>query len=417
MRRSLPQPSEALDAPPSGPWWQRLNPWRHFAAALGWAIFALVVVGAVVAAEWAASEAARHVAAAARVRLRQTANQAADALMAQLQVRLAAMRATAAQWPVLKGGAPGLVERLEALQAQQPELGWIGALDGSGQWLAATAPWPQADTLPGQPWLARARRNPVVALHRSHDQGVVDVLVLAVPLPADEGAPAGVLVARLPWLWLQAELDAQLRAIGDGVPIELLLTGPGGRVLAGPPAVRGLAPGADLSGAGRYLLERANAPEQDEEPAAGSAPGGAWQLWVRESARQALAPARQTHGAVLIGVLAVGLLAALAAVAVAHWLLRRLDTLARQARAVRSGRRDAIDIPAGRDEVHAIGVTLARLITHWQDEKAALTMKAAGPGSRQWTGLKRNAPSPLCTASASSGSSLSFPESSARICP
>ncbi|MBS0390023.1 MAG: HAMP domain-containing protein [Proteobacteria bacterium] len=373
MRRSLPQPNEAMDAPPPLPWWQRLNPWRHFAAALGWAMFALVVVGALVAAEWAASEAARHVAVAARARLQQTANQAADALMAQLQVRLAAMRATAAQWPLLPGAAAALGDSLAALQAQQPELGWIGAVDASGQWLAATAPWPEAHSLPGQPWLERARRNPVVVLHRSHDQGMLDSLVLAVPMTAGAGERGAVLVAQLPWLWLQAVLDAQLRAIGGGVPIELLLTGPGGRVLAGPPAVRGLAPGADLSDGGRYLLERAHAPLSEERLAEEGAAGGAWQLWVRESARQALAPARETHQAVLIGVLAVGLLAALAAVGVARWLLRRLDALAQQARAVRAGRRDSIDIPAGRDEVHAIGVTLAQLISHWQEEKAALT--------------------------------------------
>ena len=39
------------------------------------------------------------------------------------------------------------------------------------------------------------------------------------------------------------------------------------------------------------------------------------------------------------------------------------------------------------------------------------------PDSGRWTGLKRNASSLLCTAFASSGLSLSFLASSARICP
>ena len=39
------------------------------------------------------------------------------------------------------------------------------------------------------------------------------------------------------------------------------------------------------------------------------------------------------------------------------------------------------------------------------------------PGSSRWTRSQPNAPLPLCTASASSGSSLSFPASSALICP
>ncbi|MBS0506270.1 MAG: hypothetical protein JSR53_02690 [Proteobacteria bacterium] len=370
MRRSLTQPLDPTKTPRE-PWWQRLNPWRHFAAALGWAMFTLVVVGALLAAEWAASEAERHVAKAAGVRLQQTANQAADALLTQLQLRLAAMRATAAQWSLQPGQGADWQARLAALQGQQPELSWLGAIDGQERWLAATAALQDADMLPGQAWLARARQAPVVVLHRSHEQGDLDMLVLAVPMAAEGGAPPGVLVAQLPWLWLQAELDAQLRALGDGTPVELLLTGPAGRVLAGPPAVRALPPGADLSAAGRYLLGRASA-----SPAGEAGPGaqdGAWQLWVREAAGEALAPARQTHRAVLVGVLAVGLLAALAAVVVARWLLRRLDALARQALQVRQGLRQAIDIPAGRDEVHAIGVTLAQLISHWQEEKAALT--------------------------------------------
>ncbi|WOO31275.1 sensor histidine kinase [Diaphorobacter limosus] len=374
MRRSLIQPTDPDGVPPPRePWWRRLNPWRHFAAALGWAMFSLVVVGALLAAEWAASEAERQVAAAARVRLQQTANQAADALLTQLQLRLAAMRATAAQWPLQPERGADWQARLAALQIQQPELGWLGAIDGQGRWLAATAALQDADLLPGQAWLARARLAPVVVLHRSHAQGALDTLVLAVPMMAREGAAPGVLLAQLPWLWLQAELDAQLRAIGDGTPVELLLTGPGGQVLAGPASARALPPGGDLSAAGRYLLGHASAAPAADAGAGQASPEAVWQLWVREAAAQALAPARQTHRAVLMGVLVVGLLAALAAVVVARWLLRRLDALARQAQQVGQGRRQAVDIPTGRDEVHVIGVTLAQLIGHWQDEKAALT--------------------------------------------
>lgn len=364
MPRSLTQSTESRATPRHDAWWQRLNPWRHFAALLGWAIFVLVVVGALAAAEWAASEAERHVAAAARVRLKQTANQAADALMTELQLRLAVMRATAAQWALQPARGVDWDARLAALQNQQPELGWLGVLDGDGHSLAATDRLPAPDTLVGQSWLARARLAPVVVLHRSHGQVLADVLVLAVPLPAHDAAAPGVLVAQLPWLWLQAELDAQLRAIGGGAPMELMLTGPGDQVLAGPPAVRALSPGADLSGAGRYLLEHA---------AESGAPDAAWRLWVRESADLALAPARQTHAAVLVGVLSVGLLAALAAVAVARWLLRRLNALALQAEQLRHGQRQVIEVPPGRDEVHAIGVTLAQLSAQWQHEKAALT--------------------------------------------
>ena len=376
-------PGAGNAAPPHESLWQRLNPLRHFAAALGWAMFALVVAGALVAGQWAANEAERHVAASARARLAQTANQAGDALLAQVRLPLAAMQAVAGQWALQAPPQPAaMAARLAALQARVPELGWLGVLDARGQWQGMTDAWPGADALPGQPWLAQAASRAVVALHRGRGMdGEDDALLLAVPqggteTDADADAPpAGVLVARLPWLWLQAQLDAHLRAMGDGEPVELMLLGPGGRLLAASRAVRGRPAGLDWSEGGRYLVGQAGAffsPVAQAATTPGIAAPGVWQLRVRERADRALAPARQTHRAVLAGVLAVGLLAALAAALVAHRLLARLDALARQARAVRRGERTRIDVPPGRDEVHAIGATLADLVDGLQQEQARL---------------------------------------------
>lgn len=372
MDGSLNHALETGGGAPREALWRRLNPLRHFTAALGWAMFALVVAGALVAAEWAANEAERHVAASARAGLAQTANQAGDALLAQVRLRLAVMQAAAGQWALdAPPSPPAMAARLAALQARAPELSWLGVLDARGQWRGMTDAWPGADALPGQAWLAQAASRAVVALHHGLAAGGADeALLLAVPLADADAPPAGVLVARLPWLWLQAQLDAHLRAMGEGVPYELMLLGPEGRLLAGSRAVRGHPAGFDWSEGGRYLVGQAGA-FFSPVAAPGTAPE-VWQLRVRERADQALAPARQTHRAVLAGVLAVGLLAALAAALVAHHLLARLDALARQARAVRRGERVQIDVPRGRDEVHAIGVTLADLIAGLQQEKTRL---------------------------------------------
>jgi signal transduction histidine kinase len=67
-----------------------------------------------------------------------------------------------------------------------------------------------------------------------------------------------------------------------------------------------------------------------------------------------------------------GVLAALAALTVTHWLTRRLATLAADAAAVHRGQRDTIAVPAGHDEVSRIGAALSELVGHLQDEKAAL---------------------------------------------
>ncbi|MEZ5607643.1 MAG: histidine kinase [Burkholderiaceae bacterium] len=347
---------------------QRLDPRRHIAAAVGWAVFVLVTVGALVAAELAASTAEREMRADTQARLGQAAGQAADALVARVQVLLSALQASAAQWPSDGAAASSWAERLQALQRAQPVLGWIGLRDAQGRLLAATGGLDAAPPGALQGHLEQALRAPQLILHRAHAADEDDALVLTVPLAGAGAPPAGVLVAQLPWLWLQAELDARLRALAGGAPLQLLLLDAQGRLLAGPPQLRDGVLLADPSEHGRYLVGR----PPDAADAGGPAGGAGWQLVVREDAASALARARETRRAVLLGVLGVGLLAALAVVGVAHRPLRRLRTLAQQARAVQGGQRPSVAVPAGRDEVHAIGQALAELIDHLQAEKAAL---------------------------------------------
>lgn len=367
MPRSLTEPAPLPPRPSA--WWQRLNPWRHFAAALGGAVVLLVVVGAVLAAQWAAREAEQQLYAAAQQRLQLLANQGADALLTRLQLRLAVLRTAAAQWALQDVTAQALTQNLQALQTQQPELRWLGLRSASGAWLAMTAPWSQAQqgalshVLPTTGGEGGAQ--PLVLLQRSQGQGPLDTLILAVPLPGGDGVGGtGLLLAKLPWLWLQAEVDAQLRALDAQGRIEFLLLSADGHLLAGPATALATHAGAqvDVTQGGRYLARQA--------VAAGADAG--WQLWVREPSAQALALAHHTHRAVLLGVLGGGLLLALVVLLVAHRLLRRLNALAAQARAVHAGTRQQIDVPPGQDEVHTIGVTLAQLIGHWQAERAAL---------------------------------------------
>ncbi|MBS0402071.1 MAG: hypothetical protein JSS18_06200 [Proteobacteria bacterium] len=368
MTSSLSQAPTPDDGAVREPLAQRLDPRRHIAAAVGWAVFVLVVVGALVAAELAAGTAERQVRADTQARLGQTAGQAADALAARVQVLLAALQASAAQWQLDGAGAPDWAARLQALQRAQPVLGWIGLRDAQGQLLAATDAADAAAPAALQGHMAQALRAPQLIVQRARAAGADDALVLSVPLAAAGAPPAGVLVAQLPWLWLQAELDARLRALAGGAPLQLLLLDAQDRLLAGPPEVPEGAPLADPSQQGRYLVGRPS-PRAD----AGTPAGGAgWKLLVREDAVSALAQARQARRTMLLGVLGAGLLAALVAVGVAHRPLRRLRALARQARAVQGGQRAGVAVPAGRDEVHAIGQALAELIEHLQAEKAAL---------------------------------------------
>ena len=139
MTQSLSQAAASDgEGPPSERWWQHLDPRRHIAAAVGWAVFILMTLGALIAGGVAASTAEREMRADTRARLVQTAGQTADALLAQVEVLLAAMQATAAQWRLDTAQAPTLDERLRALQTEQPALGWIGLQDATGALVAAT---------------------------------------------------------------------------------------------------------------------------------------------------------------------------------------------------------------------------------------------------------------------------------------
>ena len=85
MTQSLSQAAASDgEGPPSERWWQHLDPRRHIAAAVGWAVFILMTLGALIAGGVAASTAEREMRADTRARLVQTAGQTADALLDDL---------------------------------------------------------------------------------------------------------------------------------------------------------------------------------------------------------------------------------------------------------------------------------------------------------------------------------------------
>ena len=186
MTQSLSQAAASDgEGPLSERWWQHLDPRRHIAAAVGWAVFILMTLGALIAGGVAASTAEREMRADTRARLVQTAGQTADALLAQVEVLLAAMQATAAQWRLDTAQAPTLDERLRALQTEQPALGWIGLQDATGALVAATDAAAPPATL--SPELQQALRTPRVILRRARDIDLADSYMVG-DMTTDSGA-------------------------------------------------------------------------------------------------------------------------------------------------------------------------------------------------------------------------------------
>lgn len=358
----------------------RLSPRRHLSAAIGWSVLVVVALASLVAGNLAASE-AEHAARASTERLlAQFATQVDHGLRVSLRNRLSIVEATAAQIAASGDrGADAVRRHLDAVQAQFPEFAWLGVADVHGRIVAATGDLLRGESVAQRPWFAGARtgrylgdpgeaelpgRYPPNAADGA-PQRYIDV---AAPIRLDSGGLAGVVGGQLAWEWierLQAEL---LGALDSRRRLELLLADGRDVVTLGPSDWLGrtLQAIGDVGEGGAYLVGR---------HAAGQADGVdlGWQVVVRQPSDQALAPVERLRRTVFATVLLAGLLAALLAVGVTHWLTRRLAALAAEAGAVRRGERVGLSVPAGDDEVSRIGAALAELVGHLQREKAALT--------------------------------------------
>ena len=363
----------------SAAWVRGLHPRRHLAAAIGWAVFTLVTLAALVAANVAGNKAEQRARADTERLLAQFASQIRHALAMSLDTRRSIVQATAAQIVASSDrGTDALRRHVEAVQLQFPEFAWLGVVDDRGRVVAASGGLLQGEDVSAQSWFQQGRLGPYLGEVReapllasqlpSRPGGAAPRFVeVAMPLTPSAGRNVGVLGAYLSWDWIERQQADLRRALDTRRQLELLLTAENGSVLAGPARWRGrtLTGDSDLTDGGTYVVGR--------QPAHLSKDGDlAWNVVVRQGADAALETARTTRQAVFVVVLATGLLAAAAAVLVTRMLTRRLARLADEAQAVRSGAKRSLDLPAGADEVSRIGATLAEVVDHLQQEKQAL---------------------------------------------
>ncbi len=359
--------------------WQRLDPRLHLASAVGWSVFALVMLAALAAAKLAAGEAELRARLDAEQLLGQFAIQIRHALTLNLATRQSIMLATAAQIVASNDrGDDALRRHLEAVQVQFPEFAWLGVVDDSGHITAATGGLLEKQVVIALRWFQQGRERLLVGevhtiqslqdlLPPAVDGKPMRFIDIAVPLAHGGESKVGVLGAELSWDWierLQAEL---LRGLDTRRKLDLILAAGDGTVLVGPPDWLGrpLPDATALAASGRFLVGRDSGDGREVN-------GQAWTVIVRQDAASALAPAQSTRQTVFVTVLLAGLVSAVLAVAITRWLLRRLGRLAEQAQAVRRGERSALTLPAGHDEVSRIGATLAEVVDHLQHEKQAL---------------------------------------------
>ena len=354
---------------------QRLDPRRHLAVAVGWAVFAIITTAAVVGANWAALRAEDQSSADAQALLSALAARARAYMVTQLSIRRAIVQTTAIQIVASADrGNEAVLRHLEPVRAQFPEFLWLGASDDHGRITAATGRAPRDASASTLPWFVRGLRAPMLGEVEAAPQWLVApgapatrVLSVGAPLRQTNGPTVGVLGAYLSWTWFAAMPEAAVGLPSLRRGLQIFVTTADGTVLIGPPGWPQRAPGdaAALAAHGAYLVGEARAPG-----VVGSDP--AWHVAVRQPADTALAPARHTRNVVFGIVLTAGLLAAAAAFATTRVLMRRLSQLSRDADAVRRGERTALTVPAGKDEIARIGHVLAELVTRLQQEKQSL---------------------------------------------
>lgn len=354
---------------------RQLDPRLHIAAAIGWAVFGVVTLAALIAANLASNQAERRARADAEGLLAEFATQVRDALSMVLETRRSLLQATAAQIASSTDRDPATLRRtLFAAQSQFPEFTWLGVADAAGNIVAETGNSSLHINVSALPWFRQGSKAPFVS--DPHAAAIATDLPAVArdgqsPLWIDAAAPlpgGGALGALLEWTWVEQQVLRMQRALNKNRQVELLLVARDGTVLVGPPKWNGrsLAGDRDATEDGNYVIgSRAHLRLADGL-------GLGWTAIVRQPAELALVQATTTRRTVFLIVFIAGLLAAALAALATRLLTRRLTRLAADAEAVRLGDRRSLAAPTGEDEVSRIGATLSQVVDHLQAEKQAL---------------------------------------------
>ncbi|MBT9502476.1 MAG: hypothetical protein IV092_14630 [Burkholderiaceae bacterium] len=358
----------------------RLNPRLYLAAAMGWAVFAVVTLAALIAAHLAAEQAELRARSDAESLLAEFATQVRDTLSMHLETRRALLQATATQIAASEDRSARTLSRaLGALQAQYPEYSWLGIASGAGRMIVDTDRIPPGTDVSQVPWFHESSAQPYVSDARPQSRDVAATLAagaglsgrsidMSIPLDPSLGPAGGVIAAEVSWSWVELVVARMQTAFTRHRELEVILAARDGSVLLGPQAWlgRAITSDSDIAEGGAYLAgSRA-------QLRLAQGLGLGWTAVVRQRADLALAPVRTTRRTVFSIVFLAGLMAAAVAVQATGLLTRRLTALAAEAEAVQRGQQRRLLPPPGADEVSRIGATLAQVVDFLQSEKQAL---------------------------------------------
>ncbi|KQQ97238.1 diguanylate cyclase domain-containing protein [Massilia sp. Leaf139] len=252
---------------------------------------------------------------------------------------------------------------LQSMQSTHPYYAWIGMTDNRGTVRIATGGLLEGKDVSSRPWFAAAYEG--VHLHDVHEAVLLAKLLpnptrepkrffdIAFPYRGPDGVIQGIFGTHLSWQWAAAVERSVLRPLAARESVDTLILSRNGVVLLGPKDYadkqlnqesfrRALRGGNDSvietwPDGRRYLVGYSRSVGHE------SYPGLGWVVVVRQPLERAFAPVAELREQILWAGLCAAAIVSLLVWAFARDLARPLQTLARQADALRSG--DARTLP------------------------------------------------------------------------
>lgn len=368
---------------------QRIDPRRSLAAAIGWWIIVLSACLALAANAWLRSFIRATLLEQHSQRLETAGEHVVAELETAMQLRLQSVTvvATMLSDDVQQSDVQRLRRSLEAVRHEVPDLIWMAVTDADGTVVAATDDSVVGSNVFQYAW---ASQGLDVAWIEEALSPTDHFLKLTAPVRNAAGAIVGVVAAQLSWRWVQT----MAKGI-EASPGEWLLIGRDGVVRTGPARLVGqrwadvaearrpfdiaLAElGTDASDlppriALRRLLDGQPYLVADtEQPPEGMLRKLGWRVAVIQSVDSVAAFATSIEWRITAVLSALGVAAALGGISVARRLTRRISRIARSADAVSRGGAQHIDLPQGHDEAARLGAALDRLLASLQRERDEL---------------------------------------------
>ncbi|MDE2598161.1 MAG: hypothetical protein KGL40_00915 [Rhodocyclaceae bacterium] len=390
--------------PPLSSFLHRIDPRQSLSTALGWLVFGLALVLAVVAAAWVGQIVRSNLLQQYSLRLASAADHIASELNLALAQRLQSVSISAAMLSDdVRRNERGSMQRvLSNVQASFPDFVWIAAADADGQIIAATDPDVIGNNVYQYAWFAQgfivSWIEEGVSFNNEEYKGDDHeaemhgkrFLKLTAPIRSSSGAVLGVVAARLSWDWVLQMVRDINKGMSDVSREEWLLIDRDDIVRIGPPELVGKqwqqdAPPvfAPLSEFGlssmppQLVLHRmeeghsylvAEAQQGDNE----SLQQLGWRVVAIQPLDQAVAAVTRVQWQIAAVLLGLGIVAAFVGLSLARRLTRRVRMIASSADDVLAGTAQQIAVPEGEDEAARLGAALDRLLRALQQESDGL---------------------------------------------